>query len=1094
MYRLGTALRSVGELESETPRATAAEKARHAKAARHVDRAMELLSEARRVRKLRLAKASLMEAEEGDEPEQEEKPNKWKEAAQNPVYTKLQKEKKSVQQAVFGGEGAKAAAAAEGEDEVDDEMEDETGMDKKLLVPVHLRNEPPRWQRLLLVSNRMKESMVMCDSALVDVAVIRIDWARDSLDDVWERIQHRLFMFRSRCKVLSIGLVAPAKPGRIALVEGDKISLVGIEKPRVSRFLERLTSVIAPKVEHAYAHGGRLDLLNFQGADEDGHTLMQKLRHRFKIADVIGSTNAMRPEGHRALESEGMRAAKLYFNLEKLGRWVIMPGELIYKKEEVRWTSLPPTAKVAMASKAIEKDEAEDKAGAKGKIGFNVVAKQVRSMGKAFAAYQRQRAKTAQQERAEANTKGGKSGGGGGVDKRNLTTTGTPTSTATMETPSQPTTTTVRFGDSTTTTPATATPSRLRAPASITSTSPGSILKLGNDVNSRPGASPSLYAPSEAGQSSATVAVDIPDDMRDMSTLVEDNEGGEAAKPAAKKTLAGIFQKAVRGVTAAMRFQKSLPDPPTVTLLIDMDPEKFKNTASQRYFLNELSIELDISDARLSVKSYDSYTGAVVVQVMPRQGETPPDMVINRLETMIADETMMLDPDFGDITFVEKYIPDRYGPQRRQAMVGDADAAAAAAAAASAAAASSPRAKPQATHLRPKCDRVLLVSNRVVNPSLALAAARENVAAVFFDYRFATLDKIIYDVHHRMQEHGKTTTVKSIGLLTQWKPGSFGLVKGFRTSLKNLAKPELRGFWSQMASLLEPGSGRIDFLGADARGCRSTKRLLIDLSEMTRHAVTTAGSEVMVEHGPAGFLVDLGSGLNPYDNSINSKGTADLYFDPEKIKAWRSAVAENGSPFVEAERPRAREVNVSMSVVTSAVRWMKKSGVKRGGNKDGGKAAGLDKEAAAVHRSAAAKAEMQLTEGGLAERAYVPPLPLVQFADERRPILMTSNLDDLPVDPVLADIGVAIDDEPTIVPRLEIEVARARNAPRGSASRIEDDMAGEDVGEELQLIVEEMKSRKKLDLPPVVRMDDQVRKMQAYEQTGIWAHNSRALR
>ncbi|GHP08411.1 hypothetical protein PPROV_000715000 [Pycnococcus provasolii] len=242
------------------------------------------------------------------------------------------------------------------------------------------------------------------------------------------------------------------------------------------------------------------------------------------------------------------------------------------------------------------------------------------------------------------------------------------------------------------------------------------------------------------------------------------------------------------------------------------------------------------------------------------------------------------------------------------------------------------------------------------------------------------------------------------------------------------------------------------------------------------------------------WIVDLGSGLNPYDNSINSKGTADLYFDPDKIKAWRSAVAENGSPFVEAERPRAREVNVSMSVVTSAVRWMKKSGVKRGGNKDGGKAAGLDKEAAAVHRSAAAKAEMQLTEGGLAERAYVPPLPLVQFADERRPILMTSNLDDLPVDPVLADIGVAIDDEPTIVPRLEIEVARARNAPRGSASRIEDDMAGEDVGEELQLIVEEMKSRKKLDLPPVVRMDDQVRKMQAYEQTGIWAHNSRALR
>ena len=48
--------------------------------------------------------------------------------------------------------------------------------------------------------------------------------------------------------------------------------------------------------------------------------LVQKLRHRFHIPDVIASTNAMRPEGHRAVDSEGMRAAALYFDLKKLGK------------------------------------------------------------------------------------------------------------------------------------------------------------------------------------------------------------------------------------------------------------------------------------------------------------------------------------------------------------------------------------------------------------------------------------------------------------------------------------------------------------------------------------------------------------------------------------------------------------------------------------------------------------------------------------------------------------------------------------------------------------------------------------------------------
>ena len=321
MHSLGTALRSVGKIEGETPRATAAERSRFAKAAQHVDRAVESLSAHRQERKVRLANMSLAAAQ-GLDVNEAEAPNRWKQAAQNPEYTRLAPKEKSAQQAVFGGEGAKAAAIADGE--VDEETEEAITEEKeaaKRLIPVHLRSEAPRWQRLILISNRIKHNLYLHEAVLKDVAVVGFDWAHDTLDDVWDRVQRRLFMHRQRCKVLSIGLLAPSKPGRISLVQGDKISLQGIERARIGRFLECLASVLAPKLEiKGGGHGGRLDLLNFGTSDEDGHMLVQKLRHRFHIPDVIASTNAMRPEGHRAVDSEGMRAAALYFDLKKLGK------------------------------------------------------------------------------------------------------------------------------------------------------------------------------------------------------------------------------------------------------------------------------------------------------------------------------------------------------------------------------------------------------------------------------------------------------------------------------------------------------------------------------------------------------------------------------------------------------------------------------------------------------------------------------------------------------------------------------------------------------------------------------------------------------
>lgn len=738
-----------------------------------------------------------------------------------------------------------------------------------------------------------------------------------------------------------------------------------------------------------------------------------------------------------------------------------MPGELTIAKDVVRATSLPPTAKVAMAARQQKKEDAEEEAGAKGKIGFNVVAKQVRSMGKAYAAYQRQRAKA---KAAEAADKDGPS-----------QQVKPPAEAATTPTDASAYTPTVTNATPTTL-PSSMKPSRFGPTQTLSGTR-----QLPSIPGSDAGASevPHTETPSAA----ETVVVDIPEEFRDMSTLVDDDDnagGGKAAgaAPPAKRALVGLFQKAVRGVTAAMRFRSTLQDPPSVTLLVDMDPKKFSGTVSQQYFLRELADELDISDARLRVKHYDSYTGAVVIQVLQRPGEIPAEMVISRLESMLAEETLLLDPDFGDVSFVEKDIPSQKQPKAPVSGKGAGESLGG-----GEGAEAEPTPVPQAiVHKRPKCERILLVSNRIIKPTLVLAAARDNVATVFFDYRFGTLEKILYDVRHRMRDHADTRAVKSIGLLTQWKPGSFGLVKGLRTSLKNLAKPALRGFWSEMASLLVPSEGRIDFLGADARD-RLTKRLLIDLSEMTRHGVTTAGSEMIKEHGPGGFLVDIGGGLNPYDNSINSAGTADLYFAPEKLREWRMAVAENGSPFVAAEKPRARDVDVSLSVVNSAVRWMAQAGVRRGRGGDGK----ADKQMAAAYRSAAvALADEKRPD------VFVPPLNLVQFADERKPVLMTAEPEDLPVDAKLEDLGIAQDDEPMPVPRLPLAAARARAAPRGSGSRIEDE--AERIGEELELILEEMKSREKLNLPPIVRLDDHVRKQQAYAETGIWASRDRPRR
>jgi uncharacterized membrane protein YgcG len=167
-----------------------------------------------------------------------------------------------------------------------------------------------------------------------------------------------------------------------------------------------------------------------------------------------------------------------------------------------------------------------------------------------------------------------------------------------------------------------------------------------------------------------------------------------------------------------------------------------------------------------------------------------------------------------------------------------------------------------------------------------MESVEEGVGAVYFDWRFSSLDKIIYECKAKCA--GEVGSLRSVGIMTHHKPGAIGLVKGLRTTRRNLVAPTLRKFWVELAQLMSP-EGRVDILAYDSSTCIPTQRLLEELGDLVRVPICTTDAAAValagVEAPGGGGAAASASGLTNED--VFDAGA--LYFSKRRFAAWAAA-------------------------------------------------------------------------------------------------------------------------------------------------------------------------------------------------------------
>ena len=316
-----------------------------------------------------------------------------------------------------------------------------------------------------------------------------------------------------------------------------------------------------------------------------------------------------------------------------------------------------------------------------------------------------------------------------------------------------------------------------------------------------------------------------------------------------------LFRKSAMLVRNVARMDVKVREARAVTLelLIEMSADEFKGGNTQEYFISEMATELDIHQERVRIAGFDHKSSAVTLTIDDKPGDTPLDMVVSTLQMKLDSDTLLVDPSFGNLILTKVDWPEGWGEGKdKNSGVAGTDAR-------------PPRAGWETPRSRrgsiasiseggsdtteggeafrglsagaPR--RLVLISSRMYFADVLMECVEAGVEAVYFDWRFSSLEKIAAECKDRCG--GNLATLRSIGIMTHHKPGAIGLVKGLRTTRRNLVKPELRQFWASMAQLLT-ADGRVDVLSYDAGTCAPTQRLLEELGDLIRVPVNTVGA------------------------------------------------------------------------------------------------------------------------------------------------------------------------------------------------------------------------------------------------------------
>ncbi len=310
----------------------------------------------------------------------------------------------------------------------------------------------------------------------------------------------------------------------------------------------------------------------------------------------------------------------------------------------------------------------------------------------------------------------------------------------------------------------------------------------------------------------------------------------------------------------------AVPERPwaAVQLLIDLPWRQFGTPAVQAYFLRELADELDVPAARLRLAHYHRETGAVTVRILDdcaahgdddemhpaMAASMSPEELAAAIQLKCATGSLVLDGGFGDVLFLRRFTAAQAAAEAEEAAMAVPAAArapprpsgTAAALAASpvrrapqqlpasrSAASALARADTVAQHATPR--RLLLLCTRAADWRELAAQAAPGVVVVPFNHEHGTLDALMRDVDAALwaappdgpdDDHAPPPApptvpgrpaplpplrcVASVGLLSHFKPGAAGLVRGARLSAAHVAgAPALRGALARLGAALAAG-------------------------------------------------------------------------------------------------------------------------------------------------------------------------------------------------------------------------------------------------------------------------------------------------
>ena len=407
------------------------------------------------------------------------------------------------------------------------------------------------------------------------------------------------------------------------------------------------------------------------------------------------------------------------------------------------------------------------------------------------------------------------------------------------------------------------------------------------------------------------------------------------------KFFASARAKAAKGGTAGAAGGKQLVREARyarASLLLELTREDFSTLAVQRYFLQELAEELGVAASRFRIESFSSATGALVLKVVDKPGDTPLELLLDSLRSKSEQNTLLLDPIFGQPLLVHVDLPPP-PPEAEAGMVAGAGAGEVSDGGRPAPLGPSgvtkvshegaeelsrgvwgPLAQAEDALLNTGARgeeesakvggwrgrevrayrRVILISSRMARADLLAEAVLEDVGVVYVDWRHSSLERVLEDLWEaagaKPGEPVPTGGLQAIGLATHWKPGALGLVKSLRTSLRNLEqRPELRQFWAQATGLLDSGrdgEGKVDILSWGVEGCARSRQLLRRLEGLLS---TPFRSTEELSSVPWVSAQEESEGCKPQMPPLCGGAVdAERYFDTERLQQWREECGRAG--------------------------------------------------------------------------------------------------------------------------------------------------------------------------------------------------------